>query len=240
YKAIEQLQLTARIVEQLGRQFELAIVYSNLGETYAELYAMDKALEYHQKALELVGLERANADLIRNYGTDLIAVGRTEEGLHYLNLALERAQQTNDPDMIAQVQYSLARYELAMGNLDAAVEHGKALQEIAERLDSLRHRIRGMIILGETSRQKGDDGAARIVFNETSMLAQKSADRSTIWRTHAALASLLQDTMPQVAEIHRRMAAEMMNTILTGIEDEELRAAFQNAAPVQAVLGHDA
>lgn len=113
------------------------------------------------------------------------------------------------------------------------------VQGIAEQLDSLRHRIRGLIILGEISRLKGNNSAARIVFNEASMLAQ-SADRSTIWRTHAALASLLQASMSQVAEIHRRMAAEMMTTILTGIQDVDLHATFCNAEPVQAVLDHDA
>ncbi len=236
YKAIEHLQHTARIVAQLGRRYELSIVYSNMGETYAELYAMDRALEAHRKALELVGIDRASPDLIRNLGVDLLATGSTDEGMNYLLIALERAQQNNEPDMIAQVRYSLAKYELQAGNLDRADTHSAVLHELAEHLDSLRHRVRALMIRGEIARQRGDILTAQVLFSDCSMLAQESADLNTIWRTHAALYELMRTTMPQMAHIHRRMAADMMTDILASIEDDELRRTFRNAEPVKAVL----
>lgn len=237
YKAIEPLKQTARIVEQLGRRYELSIVYSNLGETYAELYAMDKALEAHQNALELVGIERASPDLIRNLGVDLLATGQINEGLAYLDAALERAQQINDPDMIAQVHYSMAEYYLKTSDLDAAEKHCDELHELAERLDSLRHKMRAMMISSAIAQQRGDHAKAQSLLIECSMTAQQSADRNTIWRTHAALYDLLHETMPPMASIHQRIAAEMMTTILTGIEDKELYETFINAPAVKSVLG---
>jgi tetratricopeptide (TPR) repeat protein len=237
YKAIQHLQRAVRIVEQLGRQFELAIVNSNLGETYAELFAMEKALEAHQKAIELVGYERAHPDLIRNLGVDLMGVGRRDEGQTHLMNALERARRVNDPDLVSQVLYSLAEADLKAGKLDLAEERGNELLANANKADSLRHRIRAWMILGDLARQRGDQAKAQQLFNECSMAAQRSADRNTIWRTHAALHDMLRDTMPKMADIHRRIAAEMMVTILNGIEDPELRQIFRNAESVRSVLG---
>ena len=237
FKSIQHLQRALRIVEHLGRRFEMAIVYSNLGETYAELYAMDKALDAHQKAVELVGFERAHPDLIRNLGVDLISVGRQDEGCKYLAMALERAQSINDPDLVAQVLFSLAEVDLGNGDLIQAERHGQELQQIAIRLDSLRHRIRALMILGEFARQQGDHVTAQAHFNDSSMMVQRSADRHSIWQTHAALHDLLRESMPQMADIHRRIAAEMMTHILTGIDDDALRQAFRRAEPVQSVLG---
>ena len=237
YKALQHEQRAVHIIEQLGRQFELAIVHSNLGESYAEIYAMDRALEAHQKALELVGMERAHPDLLRNLGVDLIAVGREEEGREYLNTALERARTSSDPDMIAQTLHSLARIELRAGNLDTAETHAGELLEIANRISALRHRMRAWLLLGDIARQRGDQERARQLFNDCSMEAQQASDRYTIWRTHAALADLMQETLPQMAEIHHRMAAEMMNDILAGITDEDLARTFRSAEEVQAILG---
>jgi len=237
YRAIQHLRRAALIVEQLGRQFELAIIYSNLGETYAELYAMDKALEAHQKAIALVGLERAHPDLIRNLGVDLVAVGRQQEGSEHLQLALERARAIKDPDLVAQVLYSLADMERQTGDLDQAEARGKEILDIATKSDSLRHTIRAWMLLGAVAQQRGDQSRAQSLFNECSMAAQRTADRHTIWRTHAALHLLFQESMPQMADIHRRIAAEMMTNILNSIEDPALRETFRNAEPVQSVLG---
>jgi tetratricopeptide (TPR) repeat protein len=237
YKAVQNLQRCARLVEQLGRRFELAIVYSNLGETYAELYAMDKALEAHQKALELVGMERAHPDLIRNLGVDLASVGRVEEGLQHLQSALVRARQFNDPDMIAQALNSLAEQEIKADHLDQAESYANEQLDIAKRVDSLRHRIQALMLLGAIAQHRGDIMQAQVHFHDSSMLAQRSADSHALWQIHAALHNLLRNTMPQMAEIHRRIAAEMMAHILGGIEDEALRETFRNAEPVRSVLG---
>ncbi len=238
YWAIQYLQRAARIVEQLGRQFELAIVYSNLGETYAELYMMDRALAYHQKAVDLVGLERAHPDLVRNLGVDLIGVGRRDEGLAHLSSALTRARAINDPDLVGQVLYSLAEVDLSTGEYVRAEERSQELLSIGERLNSLRHRLRALMLMGKLARLRGDQVTAQVCFNECSMLAQRSVDRHAIWQTHAALHDLLKDSMPQMAEIHRRMAAEMMTNVLNGITDPELRRVFEHADPVRSVLGN--
>ena len=93
------------------------------------------------------------------------------------------------------------------------------------------------MILGEIARQQGDHVTAQAHFNDSSMMVQRSADRHSIWQTHAALHDLLRESMPQMADIHRRIAAEMMTHILTGIDDDALRQAFRRAEPVQSVLG---
>jgi tetratricopeptide (TPR) repeat protein len=239
YKAIVHLQRAARIVEQLGRQFELAIIYSNLGETYAEIYAMEKAREAHQKAILLAG-ERAHPDLLRNLGADLINIGRYDEGLIFLNRALQRAREINNPDMVAQTLFNLAEHDLHTGQIDLAEEHSSELLHIADQLESLRHRARALILLGQIARQRGDHAAARAHFHDCSMLAQQSDDHHTIWQMHAALYELLRESLPKMADVHRRIAAEMMHHILDGIEDPTLNETFRQAAPVRVVLENKA
>lgn len=235
-KAIQQLHLATRITGQLGLRYELAISYNNLGENYAQLYAMDKALDAHQHAIELLGEDKADPDLLRNLGLDLIGVGRQDEGRQYLIMALERAQQADDPDPIAQVLYSLAEVDILIGRLVEAEELGNDLLKIATEHGSLRHQARALMILGEVAYQQGDFLTAQAHLHDSSLLAQRSANNQTVWQTHAALHKLMHETMPQMAEIHRRMAAEMMTTILNSIEDENLRQGFRQAAPVRAVL----
>lgn len=235
-KAIQQLHLATRIMEQLGQHYELSVSYSNLGENYALLYAMDKALNAHQRALELVGEDKASPDLLRNLGIDLVSVGRTDEGREYLLMALERAQSANDPDHVAQALYSLAMVNLESNHLIEAEEYGNELLAIANEHDSVRHQARALMILGEIAYQQGDFITAQAHLHDSSLLAQRSANNQTVWQTHAALHKLMNETMPQMAEIHRRMAAEMMTTILNSIEDDELRAQFREAEPVRSVL----
>ncbi|MBN1565861.1 MAG: tetratricopeptide repeat protein [Anaerolineae bacterium] len=237
YKAIYHLQQSIQLMEQLGQQYELAITYNNLGENYAQLYAMDKALEAHQRALDLVGIESAHPDLIRNLGMDLIGVGREVEGREYLALALERGR--HDPDLIAQTLYSLADVNIQAGLLDEAEQQGRELLMIANKRDSLRHRIRALMVLGEIASRQGDYLTAQAHFHDSSMLAQRSANNQAIWRTHAALHKLMHDTMPQMAEIHRRTAAEMITNIMHSIEDDDLRMCFQQADIVRLVLEVD-
>ncbi len=235
-KAIQQLHFATRIMEQLGQRYELSVSYSNLGENYALLYAMDKALNAHQRALELVGEDNASPDLLRNLGIDLVSVGRTDEGREYLLMALERAQLANDPDHVAQALYSLAMINLEANHLTEAEEYGNELLAIANEHDSVRHQARALMILGEIAYQQGDFITAQAHLHDSSLLAQRSANNQTVWQTHAALHKLMHETMPQMAEIHRRIAAEMMTTILNSIEDDELRAQFREAEPVRSVL----
>lgn len=101
----------------------------------------------------------------------------------------------------------------------------------------VRHRLRAWAVLGEVAQNRGDIATAQRLFSECSMSAQQTLDRHTIWRTHAVLYDLLRETLPQLASVHRRIAAEMMTHILAGIDDEELKQIFLDAEPVRSVMG---
>jgi tetratricopeptide (TPR) repeat protein len=238
YQSIQQLQQAYRIVEQLGRTFEQAIILSNLGESYAQLFAAEKALAMHQQALDLIGIDRAHPDLIRNLGVDLVTVNRNDEGLKYLSIALERAQWMNDPDLIAHILYSLSEVDLKAGRLKLAEERGQSLMDRAHKLKSVRHRIHALMILGEIAWQQHDVTKANTLFSECSMAAQEAADRHAIWQTHARLYDIFRDTNLPLAGIHHRIAEEMIRHILLSIEDDNLRKTFREAEPVRLILGH--
>ncbi len=135
--------------------------------------------------------------------------------------------------------YSLTEVDLSTGELDRAQEHSEELLGIAGRLNSLRHHLLALMLMGRLAHLRGDQALAQNHFIECSMLAQRSVDRHAIWQTHAALHDLLKDSMPQMAEVHRRIAAETMTNVMNGITDPELRRVFENAEPVRSVLGDE-
>lgn len=237
YEAIEHSRRAAHLFESLGNEYGMAVAYSNLGESYQQLYDMENALKYHQKAYEISGPQRANADLIRNLGVDMIGVGRVEEGLMYLNQALEKSRTDGERDLFFQALHSLASAHLALGNILEARRLAEELLAEAHQIDAIRHIIRATLILGHCARAEGDTVSAQEYLHEGFMAAQRASDKTIIWQTHAALADLLMDSQPAMAQVHRNIATEMVRTIAASIEDDRLRRIFQQAEPVHALLG---
>ena len=75
---------------------------------------------------------------------------------------------------------------------------------------------------------------ARQFWQQAILIAHEAGKQMLIWQLHAALANIA--PTPELAAIHQRMAAEMIEQILYPIEDEGLRRKFVKARPVQAVL----
>jgi hypothetical protein len=80
----------------------------------------------------------------------------------------------------------------------------------------------------------GEETAARQLWQQGVLIAHEAGRQMLIWQLHAALAGL--SPTPELATIHQRMAAEMIEQVAYPIEDEALRDKFLAAAPIQAVL----
>lgn len=235
FKSIKFGLRAITVLEALNDRNGLRVIYSNVGESYQQIYAMQTALYYHEQALKLSS-EHPEADLLRNLGVDLVAVGRVEEGLAYLLRAMDDSRLTGDKDTHMQVLASMADVVFALNRTEEARTLAEELLQQAKQVQAVRHIVRASLILGYCSRSTGADIAAQEYFNEAFINAQRAADKGLIWQSHAALAELLEKSKPELAAVHGNIASEMLTAVYLSIEEPELQEIFRAAPSVAKVL----
>jgi hypothetical protein len=88
--------------------------------------------------------------------------------------------------------------------------------------------------LGLYHRQTGDSDSAEQMWQQTLFLAHEVNNRNLLWKTHAALAH--NATLFELAQVHRRIAVEIIRQIAEPISDAALQQKFLSAPPIKAVL----
>ncbi|HRE46718.1 MAG TPA: tetratricopeptide repeat protein [Aggregatilineales bacterium] len=236
HRSIKYALRAVSILEAIQDVTGLRVVYSNLGESYQRLYAMEKALYYHEKAMALSG-SAVHADLIRNLGVDLVAVGRVEEGLGRLREALAISRNIKENDMIMQSLHSLSEALLGTGAVTEAHSLAQEALDMATPINAPRHIIRARLNLGRAAHTAGEKEKAQDHLHEGFIVAQNANDKTMIWQAHAALAEVLSADQPEIARVHAGIAADMINIMLNSIEDDALQQTFRTAPPIAKVLG---
>lgn len=235
-KAIAAYKASIEIAEAIGEQEIMIYGLGNLGEAYQNLFDMEQALFYHQLGLvaaERTGLPYLMVDLHRNLGVDLCYLGRAAEGIAYLERALAAAEETTAPVEHLQTLYSLAYAELQRGNAAAALKYAQRLKKEAEKNQALVDLVYGLYVLGLYHQQQRDGAAAEQVWQQGIFLAHQTGQRMILWQIHAGLAEVAANR--ELAAVHRRIAAEVIQQIAFPIEDEAVRQKFLSAPAVQAV-----
>lgn len=235
YKGIHFALRAIAILERLGDQGGLRIVYTNVGEAYQQLFAINTALFYHEQALKMTN-DPPSPDLLRNLGLDLVLLGRVDEGLGYLLDALKTARVTGDKDEVMQVLHTLAQAVFSVGQTNEARALATELLESARPLEATRHIIRATLILGQCARAEGNVIAAEEYLLEAFMTSRRATDKSMLWQIHFALFELLAETKPDLAAVHGTIAREMVSGILQSIDDAQLREVFGAAPLIARVL----
>lgn len=236
-KAITAFQQCLKLARDLGEQDHAVYALNNLGECYQMLFDLPKALIYHQEGLAVAistRLRYLEADTSRNLGAELVALDRVEEGLRHLHRALDLAQETGQPDVEWQALYTLALTYMQQEQQEKGCEYALALRRLAEETKTKAALAKALHALGVYEQKQGDLPAAEQMWQQALFLAHETSQRILIWQIHAALAGITAN--PDLAVVHNRIAAEVINQIAFPIEDSALRAGFLNAPPVRAVL----
>ncbi len=233
YPAIQTYLKAAALSDAIGDQTFLWIAYNNVGESYQQIYAMDKALDYHRKAASFVS--HLDADLTRNLGLDLVAVGQKEEGLAKLREALEIGRRS-EKDIELQALNSLADALFTTGDIAESRALAAELLDSARQMDYTRHMIRAVLILGRCAQVEGDMAAANKYFQDGFIMAQKTGETSVLWQIHAALADMLVASQPAIAAVHRTIAGDLLDSLARSIEDRGLREQFRREPSVARIL----
>ena len=243
-EAIKAFRNSSSLAHEVGESepiaMETAIIsLNNLGECYQNLFAMEQALASHQKGLAMarkIELPYLVADLARNIGLDLSYLGRTDEGLGYLQRALALSIATNQPDVEVQALYSLSLVQFQKRDLVAAEQDAEKLKSLAEKSNNQGALAEALHVLGLCRQHLGDINSAQGLWQQALFLAHETNRRMLLWRLHAALAQITSE--PELSSVHNRIAAEIIQQIARPIEDDTLRNTFLSAEPVRAVLAH--
>lgn len=234
-----------KIYRERGDVFDTAVILSNLGECYQNLFDMTQALNYHQQSLNLLSQTNKNsneypqfsADLYRNIGVDMRYLGRVAEGLEHLKRAWNLCVNYNAPvDVKLQVLLSRARTELEAGELETAEKTAQEAQTMAQEVKSRNHLAKAYYVIGLCHQAQGKTSAAEAAWQQAIFLAHETDQKSLLWQIHAALATALAD--PGTAAVHRQIALDIIEQLAEPIQNETLRQGFLQSDPVLAIRQH--
>jgi tetratricopeptide (TPR) repeat protein len=235
-EAIVAMRTSIELCEALNDLVGVSIQCSNLGEAYLELGDAPSAQPLHERAIrlaELLGSESMQADALRNLGMDLALQNQPAEGLAMIEHALEIARNTHQQDIVLQCQASLADVLLHTGELEAARTIALELQSTSVNVPMRQAQAR--LILGQVQLARRESQRALLTLESGLVDAQVSASKMLVLRLHAALSQV--GFHPAIAQVHRRIAADLLRQIAASLEDPELRARFTASELYRSVLG---
>ncbi|MCB9423023.1 MAG: tetratricopeptide repeat protein [Ardenticatenaceae bacterium] len=225
------------IFESLNDRWRVVQTLTDIGECHQALYDTANALHYHEKALKLAyeyGANLLKPEIQRNLGVDMVEQGRYDEGLVYLHLALDGARHLGNKEQEALALYNIARAYLLHSQAEDADPIVAELVQIAELLNADRFRALASFVRGELLFHQGQQAEAVAELNAAMLSAQTSVDRGVLWKLHATISHVVDN--PQIAAVHRTIAAEFIRQTAEPLQDQHLKSCFVFAPPVLAIL----
>jgi len=228
-QAIDALRTSIELCEALNDLIGVSIQLSNLGEAYLDLGDPAGAQELVERAIrlaDLLGSDSMQVNTQRNLGMDLAAQGRLAEGRAIVERALQLATTYHQADAARQCQASLAEVQYLQGEYEAALATAEALQEASG--ESSVRRAQARLIIGRCQAARRQPQRALLTLEAGLVDAQVSTSKMLVLRLHAALAQI--GTHPAIAQVHRRIGAQLATQIATSLEDQDLRTKFERSA----------
>lgn len=235
--AMEAHNEALRIFESLHDRWREVQVLNDIGECHQALYDIEVAKDYHNRALKLaneLGADLLKPEIKRNLGVDLFEQGQSDQGMYYLQAALDGARQIGNREHEALALYNLARAHIREQNLDLAEQMVTMLESVAETLDADRYRALASFVRGELLFYRGEQATAITHLNSAMLAAQTSVDRGVLWKLHATMSHV--SNHAQIAAVHRTIAADFIRQTAEPLQDEHLKQTFLQAPPVLAIL----
>jgi thioredoxin-like negative regulator of GroEL len=163
---------------------------------------------------------------------DLVGLGELDRGLEIIEQSLTTAQTFHRMETELQCLASLGETYLTRGECDRAEQVARQLVEasanVANRLAAAR------LTLGRCWLARNDALQALAILEAGLIDAQASYSKMMILRLHAALSQVV--SHPAIAQVHRRIAAELVQQIADSLDDKALRNIFLQSPLAHQVL----
>jgi HTH-type transcriptional regulator, quorum sensing regulator NprR len=153
------------LVRMAKAHMALGITARAMGQLPAAKQHCDQALALHKR----LGQERVANEILNNLGDVYYAQGNVEEARRLQGQCLERGRERKEYTAVAAAAAELARYALAEGKLDEAIDLSGEARQAAERAGSHVFAARALALEGMAADRQGRhaaaDGAFRRAFD---------------------------------------------------------------------------
>jgi DNA-binding SARP family transcriptional activator/lipopolysaccharide biosynthesis regulator YciM len=241
-QALDYFRQGQRHSQEAGDMFTAIRVANSLGWIHYELYDVRTALTYDRQGVEMARgfpWPEPLANALVNLGFDYLlthelaeAERAFAEATTLLNQDVWMEWRWRTRLLLGQGWLALARQDLAQ-----AQDHARQALALADETTARKNQARAHLLLGEIALAKGEATQATSFLHQAIDLAQAVDNPRLLWQSLEALARAksAQGQQQAAAEAGAR-AAEVIQAIATGLQDEALRRLFLNAGPVQRVL----
>ncbi len=172
-RAIAALEHALRMSKENGLTLQAAVQTDNLGVAYAELHEYERALSFHEQALEMIS--RLNnlhwlSIFETNMGSTLLALNRTDDAEHLYQRALDRGHADDDVEVVIRAQLGLVRVALQRQQPDAAEPLLSEAVTLARRANMRRLLAEALTLRSQQEAAVGQYDRAEKSWNEAKRL----------------------------------------------------------------------
>jgi tetratricopeptide (TPR) repeat protein len=236
--------------KRMGEPFWLARALNTVGWIYSELQDHHRAMKWNMRGVEAAqeanfSIPEAESNARLNLGDNLMALGRLDEAeKHFQEVEqVARNPRPQDHNMLWRYSqhlfHSFGELWLIRGNTDKAIAYADECLTLAERSKSRKNIAKGRRLRGQVFLAQGKLAEAEQELSTALEVAQQVGNPTQLWMTHAALARLFEKMKQQDLEQEHWQAADaIVQLTADGIQDNELRETFTNAAPVREIMEH--
>ena len=128
---------------------------------------------------------------------------------------------------------------LCRGNLDGAEELARQCFDAASKYGWKKHIAKSERLAGLISTARGGYNKAEIKLKASLEKLNEVGNPKQLWVTHTALAKMYEKMKrPDLEREQWQAAASVVKSTAEGLQDEQLRTVFSNAAPVREIMEH--
>ncbi|MEV8609154.1 BTAD domain-containing putative transcriptional regulator [Amycolatopsis sp. NPDC051373] len=168
-EALEHLNRTAELFEQLGLAADQAYVHSNFGTVFAKLGRFNAALEHHERAFELYrasGNVKGEAIGLEGIGRCLSEMGGNAEAVPLILRAMKLYEDIGDRNGEGNCWSTLATAYGSLGHLDQAIDAWRRAVTYYRELGNRSDESDSLVALGDALSASGDPEGAEKAWRE--------------------------------------------------------------------------
>ncbi len=188
HKALAMAQIT-------GTQSKLGKIYDRIGNIYYRMEEYDKAKEFLEDALrvhsETNNVAMRKSELIR-LGDIFSKLGKTEAALDRQIKALALTREMEDDRTEARVLTRIGTLHQILGRPRTALDYYRQAKDKRTALDDRRGVNENLLQIALVTSILGNFGAAVSDLKEAFEIAQRSEDRSMLWKAYFIMGRALQ------------------------------------------------
>ena len=183
------------IKEKAGDKKGIAMSLGNIGILHKDKGDLDKALEYHDRSLEIkenIGDKSGIAMSLNNIGEVSLYKDDLDKAREYYKRALDIGLEIGFKQLLPHANSGLAEANLGLGDAQKALEYAEKVYEISVEIGAKTEEGMGRRLLGMVYREKRDWEAAieeferaKVIFEDTEKidpLARVFSEYGLMWK----------------------------------------------------------